>query len=78
VRAYLIHYIDKGMGVVSGEMPVHIDPVIIREDRRDQRDALGRGEGMADQTFPGWIFAVDEKAVRPATVDRWANETLTG
>ena len=76
--AYLVHHINKGMGIVSGDIFDRIDLVITGEYRRDQRDALGRGEGVTDQPFPGWIFTAHEKAVQPTIVDPRVNEILTG
>ena len=51
---YLICYINEKLGIVPSEVPDYISLSAVREDPRDQRDALFRGEGMADQPFPSW------------------------
>jgi hypothetical protein len=66
------------MSIVSGDIFDRIDLVITGEYRRDQRDALGRGEGVTDQPFPGWIFTAHEKAVQPTIVDPRVNGIPTG
>ena len=49
----LIYYVDKGLGIASRETSNHLDPIIIREDARYQRDAFIHEDGVADQSFPG-------------------------
>jgi hypothetical protein len=51
---YLAYRIDSVLGIVPEEISSHPDLVMVREDRRNQRDAFVRGESMADQLFPGW------------------------
>jgi len=47
--AYLIYPVDQGLGTIPGDMFNHLDPIIVQEDCRDQRDASVRCEGVADQ-----------------------------
>jgi hypothetical protein len=45
---YLIYCIDNILGIVPREIFSHLDVIVVRENCRDQRDALVRGEGIAD------------------------------
>jgi hypothetical protein len=64
VETYLIYYVDKVLGILSREMFDCLDLVIIREDGNYQRDALVCGEGIADQSLPGWRVTADEDTVK--------------
>lgn len=61
VEAYLIYCIDKDPGTVFREAPDHLDPIAIREDGRDQRDASFYGGGIFDQALPEWRIWVGQK-----------------
>jgi hypothetical protein len=63
VETNLIYHINKLLGIVPDKIFDHLDLNIVRKDCCDQRDALGHGESVTDQPFPGWIFAAHEKAV---------------
>ena len=57
------YHINKGLGIVFGELHDRPNLIAVGEHFRDQRDTLVRGEGMRDQLLPGWVFAACEKAV---------------
>ena len=54
MEAYLIYYINKGLSIVSTKISDLLGLITVREDVRDQMDALIRGKGAAGQPFPGW------------------------
>jgi len=64
LRAYLVYDIDKVLGIVSREVLDHLNLVAVREDTRDKGNSFVRGEGMADQPFPGWTPAARKKTVK--------------
>jgi hypothetical protein len=59
----LVHLIDKRLGIISGEISDHIDLIRVRENRRNQGDALALNEGIVDQTFPRLAVAAQNKIV---------------
>lgn len=59
---YIVYRVNKVLGVVPGEMFDNLDLIIIRENRRNQRDPFVCGKSVAYQPPPGWIIAVHEKA----------------
>ena len=63
--------IDEGLGIIPGKLHNHLNLIAVREYFRDQRGALIRGKSMADQLFPGGVFATCEKAVNQRTDDCW-------
>jgi len=63
---YLVHCIEEGLGDFSREAPDHLDLILVREYRRDQRDALVCGEGTLDQLFPGWKSTAHREPVKLA------------
>jgi len=60
---YFVCYTNQALGIISGKVPNHFGLVVVREDHCDQRNALIRGDSIADQLFPGWIFTVRERVV---------------
>jgi hypothetical protein len=58
-----VYQVDKGLSIISGEMLNRLYFIIVREDGRYQGDALVRGRGMADQSFPEWSAAVYERII---------------
>ena len=50
----LVYHIDEGLCIIPREVSDHLCLIAIRESYRDQRDTLVHGEGIADQSFPGW------------------------
>jgi len=53
------YHIDNSLGTVPREVSRHLDPITVREDRGNQRDALICGEVFAGQFFPGWrVWAI--------------------
>jgi len=56
--SYLVYYINKFLGIIPRELSDHFNLVVVREDLRDQRLALVRGEGIVDQLFPDRVFAM--------------------
>ena len=60
---YLVYHVDEILSIVPREHLDHLNLITVREYFRDQRDALGRGEGGADQLLPSWIFTVHGKAI---------------
>ena len=60
---YLVYHVNKGLGSFPTEISHHIELAPLREDGRDQRYALFRAEGVADQPFPGWGVAAYERGV---------------
>ena len=62
--AYLVYDINKVLGVVAREVFNHLNLVVVREDGRDQRDAFIRGEGVTNQSFPGWAPTGDSRMAK--------------
>lgn len=60
---YLGYHINKDLGVVSRQVPDHLNLIAIREDPCNQGNSLVRGEGTANQPFPCWAFTSNEKTV---------------
>ena len=58
-----MYNVDESLGIIPGEVSDHLDLTTIREDCRDQRDALVCGEGVTDQLFPSWDFTAHEVTV---------------
>ena len=44
VKTYLVYHVDKGLGIISGEMPYHLDLIRVREDGYYQGYTLVRGK----------------------------------
>ena len=68
-ETYLIYNVDESLGIIPREVSDHLNLITIREDCRDQRDALVCGEGVTDQLFPSWDFTVHEVAVELINVE---------
>ena len=68
MATYHVYRINKGLCIVPRELPGHLNLVVVREDRRDQRDTLIRCECMTDQPFPGWDFTVHEEPVKLTSI----------
>jgi len=47
-----VYHIDEGLGVIPRKVSGCLNPITVREDCSNQRDALARGEGISDQSFP--------------------------
>jgi hypothetical protein len=60
---YLVYHVDEILSIVPREHLDHLNLITVRKYFRDQRDALGRGEGVANQPLPSWIFTVHGKAI---------------
>ena len=52
--AYLVHYINIRLSIISTEISDLPDLIIVREDVYDQMDAFMHMEGAANQLLPGW------------------------
>ena len=64
MATYHVYCVDEGLRIVPRELSGHLNLIVVREDHRDQRDALVRGEGMTDQLFPGRDFTAYEEPVK--------------
>ena len=68
----LVYHINKGLGIVSTEMPDDLDLIKVRKNGFDQRDALVSGKCGTDQLFPSWRTAVHVETVN--LTGRWSPE----
>ena len=50
---YHVYHVDKVLSIVPRESLDHLDLIAIQEDGHYERDAIMRGNSMADQPFPG-------------------------
>jgi hypothetical protein len=64
VETHLVYYVDNVLGILSRKTFDHFNFIIVREDRRYQRDPLPCGKRIADQTFPGWRATTHVGAVK--------------
>ena len=62
--AHLVHRINESLGIISREMSNHLNLITVGEDGRQQRGALVRGKGVADQLFPGWRVTTTDDTVK--------------
>jgi len=58
VVSYLIHYIDKGLGITPSEATNHIR-LPPREDRFDKGWKFARWNSASDQSLPSLLLGVD-------------------
>ena len=74
METHLVYHVNKGLGIVSTEMPDYLDLIMVRKNGFDQRDALVKGKCRTDQLFPGWRAAVHEETVK--LTGRWLPEWM--
>ena len=68
---YPLYQIDKVLGIIPRKVFDHPDLDIVREDHRDQRDAVVDCEGIIDQLFPDWMFTAQDKSVKLMDIRPW-------
>ena len=63
---HFVYQVDKGLGIISREAFDRLHLIAIREDGRYQGDALVRGRGRTNQSFPEWRVTAHEKTISSA------------
>ena len=75
---YLVHHINKYLGIIPGEKPNRFDLIAVGEYACYQKDALVFGKGnIADQPFPGSWSTVHKDSVHLTDGNQRMNEEPT-
>jgi len=53
VDTYLVHHVNKSLGIISGEVFENLCLITVREDGLYQIETLDFGKSRIDQLFPG-------------------------
>jgi len=64
IKTYFAHHVNEDLGMISRETLNLLGPIMVREDGRNQTDALVRGKAMADQLFPVSMVTTHEDTVK--------------
>lgn len=64
METYRVYRVNKGLGVISGEISDRLGRIMIGENGHYQRDALVRGKGITDQLLPGRMDTINKDTIR--------------